>query len=80
MHFVLATSLIFSCSHCCFLAEIKKYFLGKVSRSLNPTRVFFFLLLSVTWREGGVSIKPPLSKLFSNNATDLKLGSNVELP
>ena len=58
-----------------FLAERKNLFFGKVSRSLKPARVTLFLAI-YSW---GVDSNP-LSKIFSNNATDLKLGSNVELP
>ena len=75
MHFLEVTTIIFSCSHCCFLAERKNSFFGKVSRSLKPARVTLFVAI-YSW---GVDSNP-LSKIFSNNATDLKLGSNVELP
>ena len=75
MHFLVATTLVFSCSHCCFVAERKKSSFDKVSGFLNPTRVWFFWL-SVAGRVDSTL----LSKFFSNNATDLKLSSNVELP
>ena len=75
MHFLAATTIIFSCSHCCFLAERKNSFFGKVLRSLNPCNGWsFFGYLQLGGR------LDPLSKMFGNNATDLKLGSDVELP
>ena len=74
MHFLAATTLISSCSHCCFLAERKILSLIKFCDLLTLQGCFFLPIYS--W--GGRL--DPLSKFFSNTATDLKLGSNVKLP